>query len=119
MTAHSARSGSRSSTTGRDRSTTWTRRLAAELFGTFALTFVAAGADVAGRLSGGEVGAAARAAAPALLIAAMIYALGDVSRRAGSPRIGWPSSAARSLRRSSCVGSSAERWKLGSPSRTS
>jgi len=79
MTAHSARSGSRSSATGRDRSTTWTRRLAAELFGTFALTFVAAGADVAGRLSGGEVGAAARAAAPALLIAAMIYALGDVS----------------------------------------
>jgi len=57
----------------------WTRRLVAEGFGTFALTFVAVGADIAGRLSGGEVGAGARAAAPALLVAALIYALGDVS----------------------------------------
>jgi aquaporin Z len=55
------------------------RRLAAEVFGTFALTLVAAGADVAGRLSGGEVSPAARAVAPALLISSMIYALGDVS----------------------------------------
>jgi MIP family channel proteins len=62
-----------------DPRTMWTRRLIAEAFGTFALTFVAVGADVAGRLSGGDVGAAARAVAPALLVAAMIYALGDVS----------------------------------------
>ena len=59
--------------------TDWTRRLAAEVVGTFALTMVAVGADIAGRLSGGEVGSAARAVAPALLVAAMIYALGDVS----------------------------------------
>jgi aquaporin Z len=62
-----------------DQPAAWSRRLFAELFGTFALTFVAAGADIAGRLSGGEVGPVARAVAPALLIAAMIYALGDVS----------------------------------------
>src|SRR4029079_6543981 len=53
--------------------TYWTRRLAAEVVGTFALTMVAVGADIAGRLSGGEVGSAARAVAPALLVAAMIY----------------------------------------------
>jgi aquaporin Z len=62
-----------------DRTIVWTRRLAAEVFGTFALTVVAVGADVAGRLSGGEVGPAARAVAPALIVSAMIYALGDVS----------------------------------------
>jgi aquaporin Z len=61
------------------REITWTRRLSAEVFGTFALTFVAVGADAAGRLTGGEVGAAARAVAPALVIVAFIYALGDVS----------------------------------------
>ncbi|HZC31806.1 MAG TPA: aquaporin [Candidatus Bathyarchaeia archaeon] len=59
--------------------TVWVRRIAAEAVGTFALTFVAVGADAAGRLSGGEVGPAARAIAPALLIVAFIYALGDVS----------------------------------------
>jgi aquaporin Z len=59
--------------------TTWTRRIAAEVFGTFALTFVAVGADAAGRLTDGEVGAAARAVAPALVIVAFVYALGDVS----------------------------------------
>ena len=48
----------------------WPRRLtAATVFGTFALVFVAAGADVMARISGDEVGAAARAVAPALMVA--------------------------------------------------
>jgi aquaporin Z len=55
------------------------RRLLAEAFGTMALVFVAVGADAAGLVTGGEVGTAARAVAPALTIAAMIYAIGDVS----------------------------------------
>ncbi|HEY7132104.1 MAG TPA: aquaporin [Candidatus Limnocylindrales bacterium] len=57
----------------------WPRRLTAEVFGTFALVFVAAGADVAARLSGDEVSAAARAVAPALMVAALIYSIGDRS----------------------------------------
>ena len=57
----------------------WSRRLATEFVGTAALTFVAAGADVAARLSGGEVTAGARAVAPGLLVIALIYALGDGS----------------------------------------
>ena len=57
----------------------WPRRLTGEVFGTFALVFVAAGADVIARISGGEVGAAARAVAPALMVAALIYSIGDVS----------------------------------------
>ena len=58
---------------------TLARRLLAEAFGTLALVFVAVGGDAAGVVTGGEVGAAARAVAPALMIAAMIYAIGDVS----------------------------------------
>jgi aquaporin Z len=54
-------------------------RLAAEILGAFALVFVAAGADAAAQVSGGEVSDAARAVAPALIVAAMIYAIGDVS----------------------------------------
>ena len=65
----------------------WTRRLLSESFGTFALTFVAAGADAAGSLSGGDVGPAARAVAPALLVMAMIYALGDVSGAHFNPAV--------------------------------
>ena len=57
----------------------WPRRLTAETFGTFALVFVAAGADVAARISGGEVSTAARAVAPALMVAALIYSIGDAS----------------------------------------
>ena len=57
----------------------WVRRLTAEALGTLALVFVAAGADAAARLSGGEVSAAARAVAPGLLVMALIYALGDAS----------------------------------------
>jgi len=55
------------------------RRVIAEAFGTTALVFVAVGADAAAVVTGGEVGLAARAVAPALLVAAMIYAIGDVS----------------------------------------
>jgi aquaporin Z len=57
----------------------WPRRLTAEVFGTFALVFVAAGADVAARLSGDQVSAAARAVAPGLMVAALIYSIGDRS----------------------------------------
>ena len=55
------------------------RRLVAELLGAFALTAVAAGGDVAGQLTGGEVTAMARAIAPGLLVMALIYSIGDVS----------------------------------------
>jgi aquaporin Z len=58
---------------------TWPRRLAAEAFGTFALVFVAVGADAMAVVSGGDVSVAARAVAPALMVAAVIYAIGDVS----------------------------------------
>lgn len=55
------------------------RRLAAEAIGTMALVFVAVGADAAADITGGAVGTAARAVAPALMVAALIYAIGDVS----------------------------------------
>ena len=55
------------------------RRFGAEVFGTFALVLVAAGADTVARLSQGEVTVAARAVAPALMVSALIYAFGDVS----------------------------------------
>jgi MIP family channel proteins len=54
-------------------------RLGAEAFGTFALVFVAAGGDTLARLANGEISAEARAVAPALMVAALIYAIGDVS----------------------------------------
>jgi len=57
----------------------WPRRLTAETFGTFALVFVAVGADTMAVVSGGRVSEAARAVAPALMVAALIYAIGDVS----------------------------------------
>jgi MIP family channel proteins len=57
----------------------WPRRLTAETFGTFALVFVAVGADTMAAVSGGRVSEAARAVAPALMVAALIYAVGDVS----------------------------------------
>ncbi len=55
------------------------RRLFAELLGTFALTFVAAGGEVIAVISGGAVSPAARAVAPGLLVMAMIYTLGSQS----------------------------------------
>jgi len=55
------------------------RRLLAELLGTFALTLVAAGGEVIAGISGGAVSPAARAVAPGLLVMAMIYTLGSQS----------------------------------------
>jgi len=61
------------------RSPDWPRRLTAEAFGTFALVFAAAGADVMAELSHDAISAAARAVAPALMVMALIYSLGDQS----------------------------------------
>ncbi|MFL5713421.1 MAG: MIP/aquaporin family protein [Chloroflexota bacterium] len=57
----------------------WPRRIAVEVFGTFALVFVAVGADAMGKVSDGAVSDAARAVAPGLVVAAMVLSLGDVS----------------------------------------
>jgi aquaporin Z len=57
----------------------WPRRLTAETFGTFALVTVAAGADVMAQISAGRVGDVERAISPALIVAALIYSIGDVS----------------------------------------
>jgi MIP family channel proteins len=54
------------------------RRLTAEVFGTFALVAVAAGGEVVAKVVG-DVSPAARAVAPALLVMAMIYAIGNCS----------------------------------------
>ncbi|HZS92867.1 MAG TPA: aquaporin, partial [Chloroflexota bacterium] len=63
------------------------RRATAELVGAFALTFVAAGADVISRVSGNEVSNDARAIAPGLLVGAFIYAMGDVSGAHFNPAV--------------------------------
>jgi aquaporin Z len=55
------------------------RRLLAELLGTFFLTLVAAGADVISSITGGDVSSSARVVAPALLVMAMIYTVGNLS----------------------------------------
>ena len=62
-----------------DDSNEW-RRLFAELLGTFSLVFVAAGAElVNARFGGHAIGPAARAAAPGLMVAAIILFMGSVS----------------------------------------
>jgi aquaporin Z len=63
------------------------RCLLAEAAGTFALTLVAAGAEVIAVASGGEVGHAARVTAPGLMVLALIYALGDVSGAHVNPAV--------------------------------
>jgi aquaporin Z len=55
------------------------RRLTAELLGTFALTFVAAGGDVIAAATGRPTGGPAQVIAPALLVMAMIYSFGPIS----------------------------------------
>jgi aquaporin Z len=55
------------------------RRLLAELIGTFALTFIAAGSEVAAAITHGGVSEAAGSAAPALVVMAMIYTFGGQS----------------------------------------
>src|SRR4051794_25278983 len=62
-------------------------RVLVEAFGTFALTFVAAGGDVMGQLSDGAVTEAARAVAPGLLVMGMVYALGDRSGAHFNPAV--------------------------------
>jgi aquaporin Z len=59
----------------------------AEFLGAFMLTFVAAGAIMAGVLSHGEVDHVAKAVAPGLVVAALIYALGDVSGAHFNPAV--------------------------------
>ena len=55
------------------------RRMLAELVGTFALTFVAAGGAVISVVTHGGVSDAARYVAPGLLIMAMTYSFGNIS----------------------------------------
>jgi len=55
------------------------RKLAAELFGTFALVFAGTGAIVINGVSGGTVSHAGIAFTFGLIVLAMIYALGDLS----------------------------------------
>ncbi len=65
----------------------WARRLAAEAFGTAALVFVAAGADTINLVTHGAVTPVARAVAPGLIVAALIYSLGDVSGAHFNPSV--------------------------------
>jgi aquaporin Z len=62
-------------------------RLGAELLGAGMLTFVAAGGDAMAHVSGGEISVAARAVAPGLLVAGLIYALGDRSGAHFNPAV--------------------------------
>ena len=55
------------------------RRLLAEAVGTFFLTFVAAGAEVVEVVTKGQLGSAARAVAPGVVVMALVYSLGDIS----------------------------------------
>lgn len=55
------------------------RRLLAELLGTFLLTLVAAGGPVIAAATHQRLGHASEVVAPALMVMAIIYALGDVS----------------------------------------
>ena len=63
------------------------RRLSAEVIGTYFLVIAAAGTDMVADLNPGEVPLAVRAVAPALVVAAMIYALGAVSGAHFNPAI--------------------------------
>jgi aquaporin Z len=55
------------------------RRLFAEAIGTFFLTAVAAGIEIVAKLPDSDLGRMPKAIAPALVVAAMIFAIGDVS----------------------------------------
>ena len=61
-----------------DQGSEW-RRLVAEALGTFLLTLVAAGAAVIGTASGHPLSLPVKVVAPALIVLALIYTLGDVS----------------------------------------
>lgn len=64
-----------------------TRRVLAELLGTFALTLVAAGGPVIAAASGVSVGLAALVVAPGLLVMALIYTLGPLSGAHFNPAV--------------------------------
>src|SRR5207237_7228072 len=55
------------------------RQLGAEFTGTFFLTLIAAGTAIIATRTPGSLSVGTRAVAPALIIAASIYALGDIS----------------------------------------
>lgn len=63
------------------------QRLLAELVGTFALTLVAAGGGVIGAVTHGGVPLDAAVVAPALLVMAMIYTVGDLSGAHFNPAV--------------------------------
>jgi MIP family channel proteins len=63
------------------------RRLVAEVVGTFFLVVAAAGSDMVADLHPGQVSSSARAIAPALVIAAMIYAFGSISGAHFNPAV--------------------------------
>ncbi|MGZ6950451.1 MAG: aquaporin, partial [Ilumatobacteraceae bacterium] len=58
---------------------TLSRKVLAELVGTFFLTLVSAGVEIVSVLEPGHIDRTVKAAAPALVVAAMIYSVGDVS----------------------------------------
>lgn len=63
------------------------RRLLSELIGTFLLTFVACGGDTIEAATGQPLGHAAKVVAPALVIMALIYAIGSVSGAHFNPAV--------------------------------
>jgi aquaporin Z len=63
------------------------RKLFAELVGTFFATLVTAGIEVVAVLEPGEIDRAVKAAAPSLVAAGMIYALGDLSGAHFNPAV--------------------------------
>ncbi len=63
------------------------RRLFAELLGTFALTFVAAGGDVISAVSHHQISVADRVVAPALIVMGLIYTVGNLSGAHFNPAV--------------------------------
>ena len=63
------------------------RRVATEFIGTFMLVFAAAGADVADAVGGHELGKLAVAAAPGLVLTAIIYATDKISGAYFNPAV--------------------------------
>ena len=86
----------------------WWQRLFAELLGTFLLTLVAAGADVIGAATGRPADSLARYVAPALLVMAMIYTIGNVSGAHLNPVVTLAFSLRRDFPRGGC-------WAIGAP----
>lgn len=72
-----------------------TKRLFAEVFGTFALVFAGTGAIVVNQASGGAISHAGIAITFGLVVLAMIYALGDISGAHLNPAVSVAFAAAR------------------------